>query len=57
MPKSEKLITFPRRGQKNLWHPYGLQGLRTDRFIYVANRILRGQYTLIKLSSEPVVQS
>ena len=47
MPKRKKAIRYARVGEKDLWHPYGLQGLSSDRFAKVANLILRGRFGLI----------
>ncbi|MDD4051840.1 MAG: hypothetical protein PHR28_08085 [candidate division Zixibacteria bacterium] len=55
MPRRKISIRYPRKGEKRLWHPYGLQSLRPDRFVSVANRILLGRYSLIRLGSQPTV--
>lgn len=47
MPKRKKAIKFADRGEKELWHPYGLQGLSTDQFAQVVNRILRGRFHML----------
>jgi len=55
MPKRKKAIKYARKGQKDLWHPYGLQGLSTDKFARVCNRILGGRFTLLDLRWPPSV--
>lgn len=40
---------YARKGEKNLWHPYGLQGLRPDRLVIVADRIMCGRYKMLSL--------
>lgn len=37
------------RKEKRIWHAYGLQGLRDERFAYVANQILSGRFRLLSL--------
>jgi len=36
--------------EKTRWHPYSLQCLTTEKFIQVVNRILRGEYTLVRFN-------
>ena len=57
MPKRKKAVKYARRGEKDLWHPYGLQSLRADMFVHVANRFLCGRFALIDLKCHPPVQS
>ena len=57
MPKRKKAVKYARRGEKDLWHPYGLQSLRADKFVHVANRILCGRFVLLNLKCHPPVQS
>lgn len=57
MPKRKKEIKYAKLGEKDLWHPYGLQALRTDKFAKVANRILRGSFVLLNLKYQPPAQS
>ena len=55
MPKRKRAVKYAVRGEKDLWHPYGLQGLTTDRFALVVNGILRGRFDLLKLKyQEPI---
>jgi len=52
MPKRKKAIKYAKLGEKELWHPYGLQALRADKFAQVANRILLGRFALLQLKYE-----
>lgn len=56
MPKRKKAIQYAQKGQKELWHPYGLQGLSTDKFTRVVNRILGGRFMLLDLRWPPSVR-
>ncbi|MFH1701482.1 MAG: hypothetical protein ABIE07_12960 [Candidatus Zixiibacteriota bacterium] len=47
MPKRKKAIKFAKLGEKDLWHPYGLQSLNSERFVKVVNRILKGKIGLL----------
>ncbi|MEE9442915.1 MAG: hypothetical protein V3V99_09640 [candidate division Zixibacteria bacterium] len=47
MPKRKKAIKYAKLGEKDLWHPYGLQSLNSERFIVVVNRILKGKIGLL----------
>jgi len=49
MPKRKEAIQYARKGKKELWHPYGLQSLSTDKFANVVNRILGGRFMLLDL--------
>jgi hypothetical protein len=49
MPKRKKDVRFARIGEKDQWHPYGLQALRAEKFAYVANKILCGRFDLLSL--------
>ncbi len=55
MPRRKEAEKFARTGEKELWHPYGLQGLSTDRFAHVVNRILGGRFILLHLKTPPLV--
>ena len=57
MPKRKEAVRYARTGEKELWHPYGLQGLSTDRFAFVVNRILGGRFILLNLKNPPAVGS
>ncbi len=57
MPKRKKAIQYARKGTKELWHPYGLQGLSTDKFAKVVDRILGGRFILLDLRWPPSVQN
>jgi len=37
-----------RKPAKDLWHRYSLQGLTLKKFILVANKIIRGEFRLLK---------
>jgi hypothetical protein len=47
MPKRKKAIKYAKLGEKDLWHPYGLQSLNSNRFVHVVNRILNGKMGLL----------
>ena len=49
MPKRKEAIQYAHKGTKDLWHPYGLQALSTDKFAKVVNRILGGRFVLLDL--------
>jgi hypothetical protein len=57
MPKRKEDVRFAERGEKELWHPYGLQGLSSDRFANVVNRILHGKFVMLNLKWPPPVRS
>jgi len=57
MPRRKEAIRYARKGEKELWHPYGLQGLSTDRFAFVVNRILGGRFILLNLKNPPEVRT
>lgn len=52
----KRKVTVVIRQEKRLWHAYGLQGLRDERFAYVANQILSGRFTLLALRPPVRVQ-
>jgi hypothetical protein len=57
MPKRKEAIQYARKGDKELWHPYGLQTLSADKFAGVVNRILGGRFMLLDLRwSQPARQ-
>jgi len=37
-----------RKPAKDLWNRYSLQGLTLKKFIQVANKIIRGEFRLLK---------
>lgn len=47
MPKRKEAIKYARVGEKDLWHPLGLQTLNANSFVKVTNKILRGRFGLI----------
>lgn len=49
MPKRKEAIVYAQVGEKDLWHPYGLQCLSADRFTKVVNRILNGRFEMLDL--------
>lgn len=49
MPKRKEAIQYAHKGDKELWHPYGLQSLSADKFAGVVNRILGGRFVLLDL--------
>ena len=47
MPKSKDDKRFASLGEKDCWHPYGLQVLSPAKFSSVVGKILCGHYILI----------
>lgn len=47
MPKSKDDKGFASLGEKDCWHPYGLQVLSPTKFSTVVGKILGGHYYLI----------
>jgi hypothetical protein len=47
MRSYRKKETFAPLGQKAFWHPYSLQSLQPEKFISVANSILRGKSRIL----------
>lgn len=47
MPKRKKAIRYAKLGEKDMWHPYGLQSLNSKKFAKVVNRILNGKVGLL----------
>lgn len=56
MPKRKEAIRYAPKGQKDLWHPYGLQELSTEKFASVVNCILGGRFLLLGLRWPPTVR-
>jgi hypothetical protein len=57
MPGKAANPRYAARGEKDIWHRVDLQDLRDDRFVYVANQILRGRYTLLELKAMPIMKN
>ncbi len=49
MPVRKENERFARRGSKDCWHPYGLQGLAPEKFAVIATEILRGKHDLLRI--------
>lgn len=49
MRKYKKQETFAETGPRDFWHPYGLQGLRPEKFALVVNAIIGGSQHLLPL--------
>ncbi len=47
MPKSKEVEQFATLGEKDCWHPYGLQVLSPTKFTAVVGKILKGRYILV----------
>ncbi len=47
MPKRREEQKFAPLGEKDCWHPYGLQILSPSKFATVVGKIIRGKYNLI----------
>jgi hypothetical protein len=52
----KRQVTVVRQKEKRIWHAYGLQGLRDERFAYVANQILSGRFTLLGIRPQVRMQ-
>ena len=50
MPRMKKDSQYLHPGEKDCWHPLGLQSLADHRFTTVVNNILIGKYSLIRKS-------
>jgi hypothetical protein len=37
---------------KNIWHPYELQNLTSDRFANIVNQIIKGQISLLPIPKQ-----
>jgi|WetSurMetagenome_2_1015567.scaffolds.fasta_scaffold183348_1 hypothetical protein len=57
MPGKAANRRYAATGEKDIWHRVDLQDLRDDRFVYVANQILRGRYTLLELKTMPLMKN
>lgn len=57
MPRRKKAIRYAAKGEKELWHPYGLQSLTADKFTAVVNRILQGNFALVNRKLQPPVRN
>jgi hypothetical protein len=42
-------------GEKDIWHRVDLQKIRDDKFVYVANQILKGRFKILELKSQNVL--
>ena len=49
MPKRKEAIVYAKVGDKDLWHPYALQSLSSERFTKVVNRILQGRFEMLNM--------
>ena len=47
MSKEGKSVPF-RKPAKELWNKYSLQGLSLQKFVQVVNRIIKGEFRLLK---------
>ncbi|MEW5702530.1 MAG: hypothetical protein AB1792_09910 [Candidatus Zixiibacteriota bacterium] len=52
MPK-RKIVPYVREREKECWNLYGLQGLATERFARVVDRILEGRYLVFRPTTPP----
>lgn len=48
MPKRKEAEYFAKLGEKNCWNLYGLQVLSPNKFVIVVDKILKGQYEVIR---------
>lgn len=46
MPRRKEAEKYAVPGEKDCWHPYGLQILSPNKFALVVAKILHGRYTL-----------
>ena len=52
MPRKTANPRYAARGEKDIWHRLDLQKLRDEKFVFVANQILRGKFTILELKSK-----
>ncbi len=50
MPRHKANDEHVKKGEKDLWHPYELQSMKTWKFIKIVNRILAGDYNVLDTS-------
>jgi hypothetical protein len=55
MVKRKRGSEYAYKGEKEIWHRLDLQNLRDDKFIYVANQILKGRFGVTNPKSYPVL--
>ena len=56
MPRRKEPIEYAEAPVKDYWHPYGLQGLSPNKFVFVTSMILEGKYGLLDLRHKEVVK-
>jgi hypothetical protein len=57
MPARKDVEKYASMGNKDCWHPYGLQGLNPEKFALVASRILKGSFNLLGLKRSKSVSA
>jgi hypothetical protein len=57
MARKRRGQKYANKGEKDIWHQRDLQNLRADRFVHVANQILKGRFTIVSLKSSPILQN
>ena len=50
MPRPKAKTEHACLGEKDIWHPYELQSMKTWKFIKIVNNILKGDYSLLDTS-------
>lgn len=56
MPPRKEKEEFAVVGEKDHWHPYGLQTLNPEKFGAIVTRILKGKFYLLDLKWEKAMQ-
>ncbi|MCH9032466.1 MAG: hypothetical protein IIB00_09440 [candidate division Zixibacteria bacterium] len=56
MPRRKEDERFVSLGSKNIWSPYGLQSLSTEKFGNVATLILSGKHNMLSFSHRRAVR-
>lgn len=50
MPRRKKNDEHAPIGEKDIWHPYELQSMKTWKFILIVNKIIQGDYGVLDAS-------
>jgi hypothetical protein len=57
MPPRKEKERFATVGEKDHWHPYGLQSLNPEKFSRIVTRILKGKFCLLDLKWHKDIQT
>jgi hypothetical protein len=50
MPRAKAKTEHAYLGEKDIWHPYELQSMKTWKFIMIVNKVLKGEYRVLDTS-------